>query len=53
MNTLFLLIARSPKLGLKKLDTKAIVKMNVEGLEELIFTCIHFNMEVKLEKDNE
>ena len=29
------------------------MKMNTEGLEELVFTNIHFNMKVKLETDNE
>ena len=53
MNTLFLLIARNSNLGLKKLETKAAVKMNVEGLEKLIFTDVHFTMKVKLETDNE
>jgi organic hydroperoxide reductase OsmC/OhrA len=53
MNTLFLLIAKNSMLGLKNLDTKAAVKMNVEGLEKLIFTDIHFTMNVALEKDNE
>jgi organic hydroperoxide reductase OsmC/OhrA len=53
MNTLFLLIARNSSLGLKKLDTKAVVTMNVESLEKLIFTRIHFAMDVKLETDNE
>jgi organic hydroperoxide reductase OsmC/OhrA len=53
MNTLFLLIARNSNLGLKKLATKATVKMNVEGLEKLIFTNIHFTMNVKLTTDNE
>jgi organic hydroperoxide reductase OsmC/OhrA len=53
MNTLFLLIARNSELGLKNLETKAIVKMNAEGLEKLIFTNIHFNMKVKLQKDDE
>jgi organic hydroperoxide reductase OsmC/OhrA len=38
MNTLFLLISKNSMLGLKNLDTKANVKMNVEGLEKLIFT---------------
>jgi organic hydroperoxide reductase OsmC/OhrA len=33
MNTLFLLIAKNSKLQLKNLETKAILKMNVEGLE--------------------
>ncbi len=53
MNTLFLLIAKNSSLGLKKLETKATVKMNVEGLEKLIFTNVHFNMKVKLATDNE
>ena len=53
MNTLFLLIARNSDLGLKNLDTKAVVTMNVESLEKLIFTHIHFAMNVKLETDNE
>lgn len=53
MNTLFLLIARNSSLGLEKLETKATVKMNAEGLEKLIFTNIHFNMKVKLVTDNE
>jgi hypothetical protein len=29
------------------------VKMDVEGLEKLIFTNVHFTMNVKLEKDSE
>lgn len=53
MNTLFLLIAKNSKLQLKNLETKAILKMNAEGLEKLIFTNIHFNMKVKLEKDDD
>ncbi len=53
MNTLFLLISKNSMLGLKNLDTKAVVKMNVEGLEKLIFTDVHFVMTVALEKDNE
>jgi len=53
MNTLFLLIAKNSKLNLKNLGTKATLKMNAEGLDKLIFTNIHFNMQVKLEKDNE
>jgi organic hydroperoxide reductase OsmC/OhrA len=53
MNTLFILIAKNSMLGLKNLETKAAVKMNVEGLEKLIFTNIHFAMNVKLEKDDE
>ena len=53
MNTLFILIARNSKLQLKNLETIAKVKMNAEGLEKLIFTDVHFNMKVKLEKDDE
>lgn len=53
MNTLFILIAKNSELQLKKLETKATVKMNVEGLEKLIFTNVHFLMKVKLEKDDE
>jgi organic hydroperoxide reductase OsmC/OhrA len=53
MNTLFILIAKNSSLGLKNLETKAAVKMNIEGLEKLIFTNIHFAMNVKLEKDDE
>jgi ribonuclease HI len=52
MNTLFLLIARNSKLELKKLETKAAVTMNVEGLEKLIFTHIHFSMNIKLQTDD-
>jgi organic hydroperoxide reductase OsmC/OhrA len=40
-------------LGLQKLETKADVKMSIEGLEKLIFTNVHFSMNVKLEKDEE
>ena len=46
INTLYLLIARNSKLGLKNLETKATLKMNAEGLDKLIFTNIHFNMKV-------
>jgi len=53
MNTLFLLIAKNSNLNMKHLDTKATVKMNVEGLEKLIFTDVHFNMAVKLENNTE
>jgi organic hydroperoxide reductase OsmC/OhrA len=53
MNTLFLLIAKNSKLLMKKLETKATLKMSAEGLEKLIFTDIHFNMKVGLETDNE
>jgi len=53
MNTIFLLIAGNSKLGLKKLETKATVKMNADGLEKLIFTHIHFAITLKLENDDE
>lgn len=53
INTLFLLIAKNSQLGLKKLETKATVKMSVEGMEKLIFTNVHFNMGVVLENDTE
>jgi len=53
MNTLYLLIAGNSNLRLRNLETKAILKMNAEGLEKLIFTNIHFKMKVKLEKDDE
>jgi len=53
MNTLFLLIAKNSNLKLKNLETEAILKMSAEGIEKLIFTNIHFNMKVKLAKDDE
>jgi len=53
INMLYLLIARNSGLKLKNLDTKATVKMSVDGLEKLIFTDVHFNMKVKLEKDDD
>ena len=53
MNTLFLLIAKNSMLGLKNLETQAALKMNIEGLEKLIFTHIAFTMNVKLDKDDE
>ena len=53
INTLFLLIAKNSQLGLKNLETIANVKMNVEGMEKLIFTNVHFNMNVGLQTDNE
>ena len=53
MNTLYLLISKNSMLALKSLDTKAILKMNVEGMEKLIFTNLHFTMNIKLENDNE
>jgi organic hydroperoxide reductase OsmC/OhrA len=53
INTLFLLIAKNSQLNLKSLETKAIVTMNIEGMEKLIFTNVHFNMSVGLTDDNE
>jgi organic hydroperoxide reductase OsmC/OhrA len=53
MNTLFLLIAKNSQLGLKSLETTAKLKMHVEGMEKLIFTDVHFVMDVGLEKDDE
>lgn len=53
MNTLFLLIAKNSKLELKSLETDATVRMSVEGLEKLIFTHVHFDMKVGLEKDSD
>ena len=53
INTLFLLIAKNSQLNLKGLETKAVVKMNVEGMEKLIFTNVHFTLNVGLETDNE
>jgi organic hydroperoxide reductase OsmC/OhrA len=53
INTLYLLIAKNSALGLKSLETKAVVKMNVEGMEKLIFTNVHFSMAVGLQSDNE
>jgi len=53
INTLYLLISKNSMLALKNLDTKAIVNMNVEGLEKLIFTNVHFVMTVGLQNDNE
>ncbi len=53
INTLYLLIARNSQLKLKNLETAAAVTMNVEGLEKLIFTNVHFKMKVKLETDND
>jgi organic hydroperoxide reductase OsmC/OhrA len=53
INTLYLLIAKNSQLGLKSLETKATVAMNVEGMEKLIFTNVHFNMAVGLEIDND
>lgn len=53
MNTLFLLISKNSKLGLKNLETKANLTMNAEGMEKLIFTNVHFVMNVGLETDDE
>jgi organic hydroperoxide reductase OsmC/OhrA len=53
INTLYLLIAKNSQLGLKGLETNATVKMNIEGMEKLIFTNVHFNMNVSLENDND
>ena len=53
MNTLCLLIAKNSNLRLENLETKAVLKMNAEGLEKLIFTNIHFAMKVRLERDTE
>ena len=53
MNTLFLLIAKNSQLEMKHLETKANVKMNIEGMEKLIFTDVHFIMNVSLKIDNE
>ncbi len=51
MNTLFLLIARNSKLVFKSLETKAVLKMDVEGLEKLVFTDLQFIMTIALEND--
>jgi len=53
INMLFILIAKNSNLEYKILETKATVKMDAEGLEKLIFTNVHFNMKVKLAKDDE
>jgi organic hydroperoxide reductase OsmC/OhrA len=53
INTLFMLIAKNSQLALKNLETKATVKMNVEGMEKLIFTNVHFVMNVGLANDND
>jgi len=53
INTLYILIARNSNLRMKSLETKATVKMDAQGLEKLIFTNVHFEMNVKLEKDDE
>ena len=33
------------------METKAVVKMNIEGMEKLIFTDVHFSMNVGLKTD--
>jgi uncharacterized OsmC-like protein len=53
VKTIFILVAGNSKLGLKSLQAKAKVEMNIEGLESLIFTHIHFNMDIGLVDDNE
>ena len=53
INTIYMLIANNSQLALKNLETKATVKMNVEGMEKLIFTNVHFAMNVGLVKDDE
>jgi uncharacterized OsmC-like protein len=53
MSTLFASIAKNSKLGLKNLKTKVTVKMNTEGLSRLIFTSVHFDLNVRLENDDE
>jgi organic hydroperoxide reductase OsmC/OhrA len=53
MNTIFLLVAGNSKFGLKNLQTKATVKMNIEGMEKLIFPHIHFTMNISLVNDSD
>ena len=53
MNTLFASIAKNSKLGLKNLKTKVAIKMDAKGLSRLIFTSVHFDLNVKLENDDE
>jgi organic hydroperoxide reductase OsmC/OhrA len=53
MNTLFASIAKNSKLGLKNLKTKVAIKMDAEGLSRLIFTSVHFDLNVRLENDDE
>ena len=53
MNTIFILVARNSQIGLTSLETKAGVTMNIEGLEKLVFTHIHFTMDIGLESDTE
>ena len=53
MNTIFILVARNSQLRLNSLETKAGITMNIEGLEKLFFTNIHFTMNIGLETDTE
>ncbi len=53
MNTIYLLIAGNSKLGLQALETTAMLTMDVEGLEKLIFTHISFDMNIQLLEDTE
>jgi organic hydroperoxide reductase OsmC/OhrA len=53
MNTLFASIAKNSKLGFKNLKTKVTVKIDAEGLSRLIFTNVHFDLNVRLEDDDE
>ena len=53
MNTLFASIAKNSRLGLKNLKTKVSVKMDAKGLSRLIFTSVHFDLNVRLENDDE
>jgi organic hydroperoxide reductase OsmC/OhrA len=53
MSTLFASIAKNSKLDLKTLKTKVAVKLNVEGLSRLIFTSVHFDVNIRLENDDE
>jgi organic hydroperoxide reductase OsmC/OhrA len=50
MNTLFASIAKNSKLDLK---TKVAITMNAEGLSRLIFTSVNFDLNVRLENDDE
>jgi organic hydroperoxide reductase OsmC/OhrA len=53
INTIYMLIAKNSQLELKNLETKATVKMNVEGMEKLIFTNVHFAMNIGLIKEDD
>ncbi|MBC7130721.1 OsmC family protein, partial [Candidatus Bathyarchaeota archaeon] len=53
MNTIFILVAKNSQLPIQSVETTAKVKMNVEGLEKLVFTHIEFDVNIKLEKDDE